>query len=41
MKANGKPMDILERLNEMAGFALHEEIQLYEVRALSRCSSDI
>ncbi|CAM6108023.1 unnamed protein product [Calypogeia fissa] len=30
VKANGKPMDILERLNEMAGFAPHEEIQLYE-----------
>jgi ubiquitin carboxyl-terminal hydrolase 7 len=30
VKANGKPMDILERLNEMAGFGPHEEIQLYE-----------
>ena len=31
MKANGRPMDILEKLNEMAGFAANEEISLYEV----------
>ena len=31
VKASGRPMEILERLNEMAGFAPNEEIQLYEV----------
>lgn len=31
MKASGRPAEILERLNEMAGFAPNEEIQLYEV----------
>ncbi|XP_019427988.1 PREDICTED: ubiquitin carboxyl-terminal hydrolase 13-like isoform X3 [Lupinus angustifolius] len=28
--SSGKPMDILTKLNEMAGFALDEEIELYE-----------
>lgn len=31
VKASGRPADILERLNEMAGFPPNEEIQLYEV----------
>lgn len=31
MKASGRPLEILEKLNEMAGFATNEEIQLYEV----------
>jgi ubiquitin carboxyl-terminal hydrolase 7 len=31
VKGGGKPMDILEKLNEMAGFAPNEEIQLFEV----------
>ncbi|XP_057778704.1 ubiquitin C-terminal hydrolase 12-like isoform X2 [Salvia miltiorrhiza] len=30
VKGNGKPMDILKKLNEMAGFALDEEIELFE-----------
>lgn len=30
VKASGRPADILERLNEMAGFPPNEEIQLYE-----------
>ncbi|CAK9866222.1 unnamed protein product [Sphagnum jensenii] len=30
VKVAGKPTDILEKLNEMAGFAPNEEIQLYE-----------
>ncbi|CAM6012936.1 unnamed protein product [Sphagnum balticum] len=30
VKGGGKPMDILEKLNEMAGFAPNEEIQLFE-----------
>ena len=29
--ANGKPMDIVTRLNELAGFAHDEEIELFEV----------
>jgi len=31
VKVAGKPTDILEKLNEMAGFTPNEEIQLYEV----------
>ena len=31
MKAGGRPTDILEKLNEMAGFAPNKEILLYEV----------
>ncbi|CAN6439956.1 unnamed protein product [Victoria cruziana] len=30
VKAGGKPLEILTRLNEMAGFPLNEEIELYE-----------
>ncbi|CAK9869375.1 unnamed protein product [Sphagnum jensenii] len=30
VKGGGKPTDILEKLNEMAGFAPNEEIQLFE-----------
>jgi ubiquitin carboxyl-terminal hydrolase 7 len=30
VKGGGKPVDILEKLNEMAGFAPNEEIQLFE-----------
>ncbi|GKF84365.1 hypothetical protein Tco_0249263, partial [Tanacetum coccineum] len=32
VKDTGKPIDILERLNEMAGFAPDEEIELFELR---------
>jgi ubiquitin carboxyl-terminal hydrolase 7 len=31
VKANGRPLDILEKLSEMAGFPANEEISLYEV----------
>lgn len=31
VKALGKPVDILTKLNEMAGFPPNEEIELYEV----------
>jgi len=31
VKASGRPAEILEKLNEMAGFAPNEEIQLFEV----------
>lgn len=34
MKATGKPSEILTKLNEMAGFAPNEEIELYEVRVI-------
>ena len=37
MKGNGKPMDILKKLNEMAGFAPDEEIELFEVKPSHRC----
>lgn len=30
VKGNGKPMDILKKLNEMAGFVLDEELELFE-----------
>jgi ubiquitin carboxyl-terminal hydrolase 7 len=32
VKASGKPSDIVERLNEIAGFPSDEDIELYEVR---------
>lgn len=31
VKSTGKPVEILTKLNEMAGFAPNEEIELYEV----------
>lgn len=31
VKSSGKPIEILEKLNQMAGFAPDEEIELYEV----------
>lgn len=31
VKSLGKPIDILTRLNEMAGYAPDEDIELYEV----------
>lgn len=31
MKSSGKPMDIIAKLNEMAGYAPDEEIELFEV----------
>ena len=31
VKGNGKPMEILTKLNELAGFAPDEEIELFEV----------
>ena len=34
MNANGKPVEILTKLNEMAGFAADEEITLFEVNRL-------
>lgn len=36
VKSTGKPVDILKKLNELAGFDPDEEIELYEV-----CSSAI
>ena len=35
VKSSGKPIEILTKLNEMAGFAPDEEIELYEVLFLS------
>ena len=35
MKSFGKPVDILTRLNEMAGYAPEEDIELYEVCCLN------
>ena len=32
MKASGKPSEIVERLNEIAGFPSGEDVELYEVR---------
>ncbi len=37
VKGGGRPTDILEKLNEMAGFAPTEEIQLYEVSSCLAC----
>jgi ubiquitin carboxyl-terminal hydrolase 7 len=37
VKGGGRPTDILEKLNEMAGFAPTEEIQLYEVSSCLDC----
>ena len=31
MKGSGKPVEILPKLNEMAGFSSDEEIDLFEV----------
>ena len=31
LKAVGKPIEILAKLNELAGFPANEEIELYEV----------
>ena len=31
MKGAGNPMEILKRINKMAGFGPDEEIELYEV----------
>lgn len=31
VKGRGKPVNILAKLNEMAGFSADEEIELYEV----------
>lgn len=31
MKSSGKPSEIITKLNEMAGFAADEEIELFEV----------
>lgn len=36
VKSTGKPVDILKKLNELAGFDSDEEIELYEV-----CSSAV
>lgn len=34
VKGNGKPIEIFDRLSEMAGFARGEEIELFEVNPL-------
>lgn len=34
VNGTGKPMDILTKLNELAGFAPDEEIELFEVNIL-------
>lgn len=31
VKANGKPVEVLTKLNELAGFSPDEEIELFEV----------
>ena len=31
VKSSGKPIEILGKINQMAGFAPEEEIELYEV----------
>lgn len=31
MKGSGKPLEILTKLNKMAGFSSDQEIELYEV----------
>lgn len=31
MKGSGKPIEILSKLNELAGFSPNEEIELFEV----------
>lgn len=41
MKASGKPSDIAERLNEIAGFPSDEDIELYEVRNRFAGASDL
>jgi hypothetical protein len=41
VKVAGKPTDILEKLNEMAGFTPNEEIQLYEVWFLRSSNSSM
>ena len=39
VKASGKPIEILGKLNELAGFAPDEEIELFEVNShFSLCS---
>lgn len=38
MKGTGKPIEILEKLNQMAGFAPDEEIELYEAGFVSTFS---
>jgi ubiquitin carboxyl-terminal hydrolase 7 len=35
VKASGKPSDIVERLNQIAGFLSDEDIELYEVISVS------
>lgn len=35
VKGSGKPSEILEKLNEMAGFSPDQEIELYEARLFS------
>lgn len=37
VKASGKPLEILTKLNELAGFSLDEEIELFEVSVSSYC----
>lgn len=37
MKSSGKPIEILTKLNDMAGFAPDEEIELYEVCSALNC----
>lgn len=32
VKANGKPVEVLTKLNELAGFSPDEEIELFEVQ---------
>jgi hypothetical protein len=43
VKALGKPMEILAKLSEMAGFSPNEEIELYEASFLfmiNNCPDD-
>lgn len=39
MKGTGKPTEILTKLNEMAGFAPDEDVDLYEVVQILLSSS--
>lgn len=41
MKSTGKPAEILSKLNELAGYAPDEEIDLYEVCCSNICFKNL
>lgn len=41
VKGSGKPVEILAKLNEMAGFSPDEEIEIYEVSLITLVSCSI